>query len=65
MQSNLRNVAAGVLIAGSVFASVVSGPPAPTFAASSQAASIDVGALEANSAVDPIGIPLTAPRLSW
>ena len=65
MQSNLRSAAAGVLIAGTVFASVISAPPAPALAASSQAAPVGVVALETNSAVDPIGIPLTAPRLSW
>lgn len=65
MQSKLRNAAAGVLVAGTVFASVISVPPAPAIAASSQAAPVGVGALETNSAVDPIGIPLTTPTLSW
>lgn len=65
MQSKLRNAAVGVLVAGTVFASVISVPPAPALAASSQAAPVGVGALETNSAVDPIGIPLTTPRLSW
>ena len=65
VQSNLRSAAAGVLIAGTVFASVISAPPVPALAAASQSAAVAVGALETNSAVDPIGIPLTAPRLSW
>ncbi len=61
----LRSAAAGVLIVGTVFASVISAPPTPALAASSQASQMGVGALEANSAVDPIGIPLKAPSLSW
>ena len=65
MQSNLRSAAAGVLIAGTVFASVISAPPAPALAAASQAAAVAVVALETNSAVDPIGIPLSPPKLSW
>ena len=40
-------------------------PPPPALAATSQAAPVGVGALETNSAVDPIGIPLKAPTLSW
>ena len=65
VQPYFRNAAVGVLIAGTVFASVISGPPAPALAATSQAGQVGVGALEANSAVDPVGIPLTAPSLSW
>ena len=65
MLSNSRSAAVGVLIAGIVFASVVSNPPTSAVAASSQATGVAVGALQTNSAVDPIGIPLTAPRLSW
>lgn len=65
MLSNFRSAAVGVLIAGIVFASVVSTPPTSAVAASAQATGVTVGALETNSAVDPIGIPLTSPRLSW
>ena len=65
VQSNFRSAAAGVLIVGTVFASVISATPVPASAATSQAAPVGVVALETNSAVDPIGIPLTAPRLSW
>ncbi|WP_375681605.1 hypothetical protein, partial [Bartonella sp. AP60NXGY] len=65
MLSNFRSAAVGVLIAGIVFASVVSTPPTSAVAASAQATGVAVGALETNSAGDPIGIPLTTPRLSW
>lgn len=65
MLSNFRSAAAGVLIAGTVLASVISTPPMPALAASSQSTPVGVGALETNSAVDPIGIPLTTPKLSW
>lgn len=65
MRPYFRSAAAGVLIAGTVFASVLTAPPAPAVAASRHTDRVAVGALEANSAADPIGIPLTAPRLSW
>lgn len=65
MLSNFRNTAVGVLMAGIVFASVISAPPSSAVAASATPTGATVGALETNSAVDPIGIPLTAPRLSW
>src|SRR5918993_4701693 len=65
VQSNLRSAAAGMLIAGTVFASVISAPPTPAIAAASQAAAVAVVALETNSTVDPIGIPLSPPKLSW
>lgn len=65
MLSNFRSAAVGMLVAGTVFASVISTPPAPALAASSEAASVKVGELETNSSVDPIGIPLTPPSLSW
>lgn len=65
MLSNFRSAAAGVLIAAAVFVSVMSTTPTPAIAASSAPAPVDVGGLETNSTIDPIGIPLTAPKLSW
>ena len=65
MQPYFRSAAVGVIIAGTVFASVITTPPPPALAATSQANPVGVGALEANSSVDPIGIPLKAPSLSW
>ncbi|MDQ0893744.1 family 78 glycoside hydrolase catalytic domain [Agromyces ramosus] len=65
MLSNFRSAAVGVVIAGTVFASVISTPPAPALAAAAQSAPVGVGVLETNSAVNPIGIPLETPKLSW
>lgn len=65
MRSKLRNAATGVLVAGTVFASVISAAPTAAFAAASQAPSVTVGGLETNSAKSPLGIPLAAPKLSW
>ena len=65
VQPYSRSAAVGLLIAGTVFASVITTPPPPALAATSQASPVGIGALEANSTVDPIGIPLKAPTLSW
>lgn len=65
MLTNFRSAAAGVLIAGAVFASVISTPPTTAFAAAAPTAGVTVGALETNSTADPIGIPLGTPKLSW
>ena len=65
VQPYFRSAAVGLLIAGTVFASVITTPPPPALAATAQANPVGVGGLEANSTVDPIGIPLKAPSLSW
>ncbi|HEY1106728.1 MAG TPA: alpha-L-rhamnosidase N-terminal domain-containing protein, partial [Agromyces sp.] len=65
MRSKFRSTATGMLVAGTVFASVISAAPTAAFAASTQAAAVTVSGLETNSAKSPLGIPLAAPKLSW
>ncbi|WP_438354333.1 family 78 glycoside hydrolase catalytic domain [Microbacterium sp. CJ88] len=66
MRRSIRAVLAHLAIAAIVSTSLVVLPAAGASAArEGSGATLSVGTLETNAAVDPLGIPLAAPALSW